>query len=83
MDTRATTSSRSVAAAIAALSLAPLAAPAANACPLALVLAIDVSSSVDDSEYELQRRGLAEAFRDPQVAAAIRATGGLLASAFE
>ncbi len=83
MDTRATASSRSVAAAIAALSLALLAAPAAYACPLALVLAIDVSSSVDDSEYELQRQGLAEAFRDPQVGAAIRATGGLLASAFE
>ncbi|WP_417769818.1 DUF1194 domain-containing protein, partial [Stappia sp.] len=83
MDIRTTAFPRSGAAMVAALSLALGAAPAAHACPLALVLAIDVSSSVDDSEYELQRQGLAEAFRDPQVGAAIRATGGLLASAFE
>jgi len=39
---------------------------------LALVLAVDVSSSVDADRYELQRRGYAEAFRDPAVIAAIR-----------
>jgi hypothetical protein len=58
-------------------------ARAAAACPLALVLALDVSSSVDDSEHELQRQGLADAFRDPEVQAAILATGGLLVTAFE
>ena len=41
-----------------------------------LVLAVDVSSSVDNDEYELQMRGLAEAFRNPDVLDAIRATGG-------
>jgi hypothetical protein len=39
---------------------------------LALVLAVDVSSSVDGDRYELQRRGYAEAFRDPAVISAVR-----------
>lgn len=38
-----------------------------------LVLAVDVSISVDGSELDLQRQGLAAAFRDPAVAAAIAA----------
>ena len=38
---------------------------------LELVLAIDASGSVDDAEYRLQMSGLAEALRDPEVAAAI------------
>ena len=42
---------------------------------LELVLAVDVSSSVDDGEFDLQMRGLAAAFRHPSVAAAI-AQGG-------
>lgn len=41
---------------------------AASACRQALVLAIDVSASVSQREYELQRDGLAAALRDPQVA---------------
>ena len=36
-----------------------------------MVLAVDISSSVDDSEYELQMQGLAEAFRHPEVIAAV------------
>ena len=39
---------------------------------LALVLAIDGSSSIDDREFTLQMRGYAAAFRDPQVIEAIR-----------
>ncbi len=38
---------------------------------LILVLAIDVSGSVDQREYVLQRRGFARAFRDPRVLKAI------------
>ena len=39
----------------------------ADACRLALVLAMDVSSSVDETEYLLQRNGLAAALLSPQV----------------
>ncbi len=42
---------------------------------LDLVLAIDASGTVDSAEFELQTRGLAEAFRHPDVIAAIQATG--------
>lgn len=48
----------------AALLLAP---HSAAACRLALVLAIDVSSSVDAKEDALQRGGLAQAFLDDDV----------------
>ena len=44
---------------------------------LELVLAVDASSSVSADEFELQVRGLAEAFRDPRVVQAIRASGDL------
>ena len=48
--------------------LAGLASPAgAEDCRLALVLALDVSSSVDESEYHLQREGLARALVAPEV----------------
>lgn len=52
---------------------AVLAVPAgpAAACRLALVLAVDVSGSVDPSEYEIQMRGLAEALRDAVVSEAL------------
>jgi hypothetical protein len=45
----------------------------ADTVDVELVLAVDVSISVDGSELELQRRGLAAAFRDPAVIDAIRA----------
>ena len=61
----------------AALSALPVAAlcgaPAEAACRLALLLALDVSSSVDADEYALQRDGLAAALRAPEI------TGALLA----
>jgi len=40
---------------------------------LELILAVDASGSVDEGEFELQTRGLAEAFRDPAVGAALAA----------
>ena len=43
----------------------------AQACRLALVLALDVSSSVDAVEYDLQRAGLAAALDAPEVRHAI------------
>jgi len=48
----------------------PPQAPAAVA--LALVLAVDASGSVDTRRFELQKRGYAAAFRNPQVLSAIR-----------
>ena len=38
---------------------------------LALVLAVDVSSSIDTEEFLLQRNGYADAFRDPRLIAAM------------
>lgn len=50
------------------------AAPArATDVDLQLVLAVDVSRSIDEREYELQKRGYAEAFEHPAVLEAIRA----------
>lgn len=52
--------------------LAALAAgPAAAYCRLALTLAIDVSSSVNEDEYELQKRGLTTALTSPDVVDAL------------
>jgi Protein of unknown function (DUF1194) len=42
---------------------------------LVLVLAVDVSGSVNQRRYELQRDGYASAFRDPRVLKAIRGGG--------
>ena len=47
------------------------------AVDLELVLAVDASSSVSDEEFDLQMKGLADAFRHDAVLAAIRATGDL------
>jgi len=61
---------------IAALALFLLSAAAlpsrAATVDVALVLAVDVSESVDDGRYELQHEGIARAFENPQLAAAIR-----------
>ena len=53
--------------------LSPLLALAlpARACDIALVLAMDVSGSVDPVEYRLQTDGLAFAMRDPAVTEAM------------
>jgi hypothetical protein len=42
---------------------------------LELVLAVDVSSSVDDAEFDLQMRGLAAAFRHPTVVRVLTQAG--------
>jgi hypothetical protein len=43
--------------------------------PLELILAVDASGSVSPDEFDLQVKGLAAAFRDPDVISAIRDTG--------
>lgn len=64
--------------ALAALLLAVTPAPA---CELELVLAMDVSRSVVNTEYDFQMGGLAAAFRDPSVVAAIEGLpGGIMAT---
>jgi len=59
----------------AAAEAAPSPAPARpeTLVDLNLVLAVDASGSVDNSRFELQKRGYAAAFRNPKVLAAIRA----------
>lgn len=52
-------------------------------CPLALVLAIDGSSSVDAQEHKMQTLGIAAALSDPQVKDAILTGGGIWISSFE
>src|SRR5258708_7651086 len=51
-----------------------------RAVDLALVLAVDASGSVDASRFDLQKRGYADAFANPNVIYAIR-TGSLQAIA--
>jgi len=53
----------------------PLGAQTSTPVDLQLVLAVDASASIDPPEFELQTRGLAEAFRDPEVQAALQAPG--------
>ncbi len=69
----------------AALWAAPSPAPANESpCRVALLLALDVSSSVDPHEDMLQRRGLASALTAPEIEAAFLATPGTYAlSVFE
>jgi Ca-activated chloride channel family protein len=47
------------------------------------VLALDVSSSVDAQEFDLQMSGLARALRDPAIVRSIVEAGGMQAMAFE
>lgn len=54
------------------LSIVILMSPSPSwACGLALLLALDVSGSVDAREFEIQRDGLAAALRDPIVSEAL------------
>src|SRR5437762_7922834 len=55
-------------------SLAGIAVARAETVDLLLVLAADVSRSIDDGEFNLQRKGYAAAMTDPRVLRAI--TGG-------
>ena len=59
-------------AAIFAAILVPAAARAAEDVDLLLVLAVDVSRSIDASKFQLQREGYAAAVADPHVLDAIR-----------
>src|ERR671917_1628225 len=52
--------------------LYPIGARAQTEVDLALVLAVDVSRSMDPDEQQLQRQGFVEAFRSPLVHEAIR-----------
>lgn len=48
--------------------LAPLSQPnAQQSCEIELVLAMDVSRSVDPNEFDLIRHGTAQAFRNPEI----------------
>lgn len=60
--------------ALAACCLLPPAFAKAEACRLALVLALDVSSSVDEVEFALQQGGLASALLSPEVTRAFLAS---------
>lgn len=64
-----------------ALGAALIPAGAEAACRLALLLALDVSSSVDEAEYLLQRDGLAAALMSADVQGAILQGGGSVAIA--
>jgi hypothetical protein len=48
----------------------------ASACGLELILAIDVSGSIDEAEFAIQLGGLADAFLDESVIGAIERTAG-------
>jgi hypothetical protein len=54
------------------LCLSGLARAATPPVDVALVLVTDVSRSIDDSEFQLEKRGYASAFDDPKVIAAIQ-----------
>ncbi|MGD0023826.1 MAG: DUF1194 domain-containing protein [Xanthobacteraceae bacterium] len=51
---------------------APGQSPAQTDVAIALVLAVDASGSVSNGRFELQKRGYAAAFRNPQVLSSIR-----------
>jgi uncharacterized protein DUF1194 len=57
---------------VAGAALSPAAAPAAEQVDLLLVLAADVSRSVDSGKFQLQREGYAAAISDSRVLDAIR-----------
>lgn len=65
------------------LALPPTAQGQARPVWLELVLAMDVSTSVDPREYALQQNGLALAFADPAVMLAIRSSGGVAITAVQ
>ncbi|MEO1492870.1 MAG: DUF1194 domain-containing protein [Pseudomonadota bacterium] len=61
-----------------AIALGPL--PAA-ACAVELIMAVDVSGSVDEREFALQMEGMAAAFEDPNlIEAIIHQDGGIYAT---
>src|SRR3974377_1566843 len=75
---------RSAFVALTVLALLPLSGGTrAQTSDLFAVLAADVSRSIDEGEFELQRKGYAAALSDPRVLAAIRSgTNGPIAVCF-
>src|ERR1700758_4337290 len=75
---------RSAFVALTFLALLPVSGKArAQNTDLLLVLAADVSRSIDEGEFELQRKGYAAALTDPRVLAAIRGgSSGTIAVSF-
>ncbi len=67
--------------ALAGIATALWAAPAGAACQLALALGLDVSSSIDEREYVLQRDGLAAALLSEPVQALLFSDAGEVAIA--
>ncbi|MEM1383713.1 MAG: DUF1194 domain-containing protein [Pseudomonadota bacterium] len=63
-------------AAAAAAGAALLSPGAALACGLQLILAMDVSGSIDSTEFALQAGGTASAFEDPRLAEAVEKVEG-------
>jgi hypothetical protein len=62
---------------------APVGGQAAQSVDVALVLVTDVSRSIDDAEFALEKQGYSSAFTSPQVLAAIRGgTNGAIAVAY-
>ena len=57
------------------LCLACLAPAPSRGCETALLLAMDVSNSVDAAEYRMQAEGLAWALSDPEIAEILVADG--------
>jgi hypothetical protein len=57
---------------VACAMLAPVAASAADEVDLLLVLAVDVSRSIDAAKFQLQREGYAAAVADPRVLDAVK-----------
>jgi hypothetical protein len=51
--------------------VAPVAARAGEPVDVALVLVSDVSRSIDDAEFQMQKKGYTAAFQDPRILAAI------------
>lgn len=60
------------------VSLCMLTAAPVAACDLALALAVDISGSVDPTEFRIQMDGLAEGLRDPIVSEALVQAQALL-----
>ena len=73
---------RTLALLLAVLTAGPAAADEAG-CRLSLLLALDVSSSVDDGEYRLQKEGLVGALGDPDVRRALLDGGPVALAVYE
>ncbi len=62
---------------------APPAALAQSPVSLELALAVDISASIDDQEFRLIMRGMANAFRDPEIIELISLRKGVAVTLFQ